>query len=143
EKITERVRVLGLFRKGRINEDVLGAQMDQIEAEEAALRARIEELSARLRAVEVGSVQLGSAGALLAKLRARLDGPLSWELKRQLVEKLVEGIRVDTFKENGKGRAEVTVPYRLASTVDTCTDTRAVINCTFERVHRPPQRWAA
>src|SRR5262249_27966958 len=27
--------------------------------------------------------------------------------------------------------------------IDTCTGTRACINCTFERVHRPPHRWAA
>jgi len=123
DKINERDRILGLFRKGRIKEDALAVQLDQIDHEEAALKARIEDLSAQLRGLEVGVEQLSSAGALLAKLRARLDEPISWELKRQLVEKLVAGIRVDTFQENGKRCAAVTVTYRLASSVDTCTDT--------------------
>jgi site-specific DNA recombinase len=41
QKITERDRMFGLFRKGRITEDALGAQMDQIDREESALKARI------------------------------------------------------------------------------------------------------
>jgi site-specific DNA recombinase len=122
EKITERDRMFGLFRKGRIQEDALNVQMDQIDREEAALKARIDDLSTQLRGTEAGAARLGSAGALLAKLRARLDEPISWELKRQLVEVLVGGVRVDTFQENGKRCAAVTVTYRLASTVDTCTD---------------------
>jgi hypothetical protein len=52
---------------------------------------------------------------------------LSWELKRELVEKLVGGMRVDTFQENGKRCAAVTVTYRFASTVDTCTDRHACV----------------
>jgi site-specific DNA recombinase len=143
EKNTERDRVLGLFRKGRISEDALDRQMDQIDGEEATIRASIEELSARLQGVEAGSARLSSAGALLSKLRARLDEPLSWEVKRQLIETLVGSIRVDTLQENGKRCAAVTVTYRFAKSVNTCTDTRADINCTLERVYRPPGRRVA
>jgi hypothetical protein len=122
EKTEERDRILGLFRKGRIKEDALNVQMDQIDREEAALKVRIDDLATQLRGTEAGAARLGSASAVLAKLRARLDEPISWERKRQLIETLVEGVRVDTFHENGKRCAAVTVTYRLASRVDICTD---------------------
>ena len=72
-KITERDRILELFRKGLINENDLERQLDQIGREEAALRANIEDVSARLRGVADGAAQLQSAEALLEKLRGRLD----------------------------------------------------------------------
>jgi len=49
---------------------------------------------------------------LLEKLRGRLDQGLSWEVKRQLVEALVGGIRIDTCEEDSKRCASVTVTYR-------------------------------
>jgi hypothetical protein len=63
-------------------------------------------------------------------------------LKRELVEVLVDGITIDTVETAGKKEAVVNVRYRFSS-VDTCTDTRAFLNCTLERLHRPPSRLAA
>jgi hypothetical protein len=42
-------------------------------------------------------------------------------VKRQLIEALVGGIRIDTCEEDGKRCASVAVAYRFASSVDTCT----------------------
>ena len=43
------------------------------------------------------------------------DEPLTWELKRQLVETLVEGIEVETVESNGKKEAIIHVSYRFGS----------------------------
>ena len=67
--------------------------------------------------------------ALLAQLRARLDEGLSWEIKRQFVEVLVDGIAVNTTTEDGKRQASVAVRYRFAESVKTCTGIRAGFNC--------------
>ncbi|MBU1947247.1 MAG: hypothetical protein KJ927_00860, partial [Candidatus Eisenbacteria bacterium] len=48
----------------------------------------------------------------LSELNGRLDGTLTWELKREIVETLVEGIIVETVeKKNGKKEAIVHVTY--------------------------------
>jgi site-specific DNA recombinase len=120
-KITERDRILGLFRKGRISETDLDKQLDLIGQEEAAIRANMEDLAATLRGVGDETAQLQSTQALLEKLRSRLEQGVSWEVKRQLVEALVSGIRVDTSQEDGKKFASVVVTYRFASSIDTCT----------------------
>jgi len=86
----------------------------------------------------VGASQKG----LLAKLRERLDRPLSWECKRQLIEVLVGGIRVDTIDEDGKRSAIVTVTYRFADSVNNCTGIRADINCYIEQVYGSQRRQA-
>jgi hypothetical protein len=51
---------------------------------------------------------------LLEQLRRRLDEPISWELKRRLVEVLVTAIRVDTFEEHGVKQTKTTVTYRFS-----------------------------
>src|SRR4029078_9288608 len=60
EKTEELDLILGLFRKGRIKEDALNVQMDQIDREEAALQARIDDLATQLRSTEAGAARPGS-----------------------------------------------------------------------------------
>ena len=72
-KKTERDRILTLFRKGRICDQHLSPQLDQIDRAESGLRAQIEELSAELRGVANMTAQLQSTQALLEKLRGRLE----------------------------------------------------------------------
>ena len=50
---------------------------------------------------------------------------------------------IDTVGTGTRREAIVNVRYKFVSSVDTCTDTRACFNCTFERVHRPQMRKAA
>jgi len=122
-KITERDRILGLFRKGRISEKDLDKQLDQIGQEETAIRANMEDLAATLRGVGDETAQLQSTQALLEKLVGWLDQGVSWEVKRQLVEALVGGIRIETTEEGGKKVASIVVTYRFASSIAACTDT--------------------
>jgi site-specific DNA recombinase len=89
-KAEERARVLGLFRKGRIDEAALDCQLDEIQAEEDSLRTRLA--AARTAEPEQEAVAaLASVPAMLEKLREKLDAGVTWDLKRQLVEVLVAG----------------------------------------------------
>ncbi len=137
QKVSERDKVVGLFRRGRIGSDALDKQLDEIASEETSLRLQIDDLAAKLRGIEAGDKNLASTEALLQELGRRLDEPISWDIKRQLIEIFVRGIRVDTIESSGKKVNTVTVTYRFASSIDTCTGTRADINCTLERVYRP------
>jgi hypothetical protein len=72
---------------------------------------------------------------MLEKLRDKLDAGLTWELKRQLVEVLVDGITVDTIGTEKSREAVVNVRYRFVSSVETCTD-----RSSLRRRDRSPYR---
>jgi site-specific DNA recombinase len=114
KKAEERNRVLGLFRRGRLDDKALDAQMDEIGREETGLEKQLEELRGKVTSSESIAATVSSAQSLLAKLRKRLDGQVSWEIKRQLVEILVANIRVDTTESWGVKQAGITVNYRFA-----------------------------
>jgi site-specific DNA recombinase len=134
-KSEERTKMVGLYRRGRLNDAELDQQMEEIDKDAAGLTTQIEELESKLGATESNDADLESAEALLTRLRKRLEQPLTFERKRQLVELLVGGIRVETIRDGAKRENVVTVTYRFSSAVDNCRDTRACNNCTFERVH--------
>jgi DNA-binding transcriptional regulator YiaG len=113
QKATERSRVVGLYRRGRLTDEDLDAQMAEIGKEEAALDAQIGELRARIAGADSIKATVSSAEELLAKLRKRLDEPVSWEMKRRLIEVLVAGINVDTVEEDGVKQTRTTVTYRF------------------------------
>ena len=115
----ERARVLGLFRKGRITGAVLDAQLDEIDAEERSLRDRLDKAT-RVEPAQQLDV-LANVEALLDALRMKLDEGISWELKRELVEVLVDGITIDTIATGKTREAVVNVRYKFVSSVDTCT----------------------
>lgn len=112
-KTTERSRVVGLYRRGRLSDADLDQQMGEIAGEEAGLQTQLEDVQSRIRSAGNISTNLDSAEALLAKLRQRLEKPVSWECKRQLVEVLVSGIRVDTVETCGVVQPKVTITYRF------------------------------
>jgi transcriptional regulator with XRE-family HTH domain len=114
QKATERSRVVGLYRRGRLTETDLDAHMDEIGKEETALEAQAAELRGKISGADSISANISSAQALLANLRKRLDGPVSWEQKRRLIEVLVSGIRVDTVETCGVKQSEITVTYRFS-----------------------------
>lgn len=113
QKSDERTRVVALYRRGRLSDADLDAQMDEIGREETALETHVSELRGRLTSSEVIATTISSAQMLLARLRTRLDEPISWELKRRLVEVLVAGVRVETVEECGVKQSRSTVTYRF------------------------------
>jgi site-specific DNA recombinase len=113
EKNAERDRMLGLFRRGRIDEASLDQHLDTIDAEAAGLQAEIETASRALSANN-RAAQLQSAESLLATLRQRLAGPISPELRRRIVEVLVEKVQADTVERWGVQHSEITITYRFS-----------------------------
>ena len=128
-KADERNKVVGLYRRGRLNDAELDQQMEEIDKDAAGLSAQIEELESKLGGTDSNGAALEGAEGLLTRLRERLDQPMTWERKRQLVELLVGGIRIETIRTGEKRENIVTVTYRFPSAVEKCTDTRADGNC--------------
>lgn len=112
----ERDAVVGLFRKGRIDDADLDRQLDQIQGEEGALRQQLERLTERARGMEAATEELHGVESTLRELNRRLDGSLTWELRRELIETLVGEMRIVTVEAGGKREPEVHVRYRFAST---------------------------
>jgi site-specific DNA recombinase len=113
-KAAERNRIIGLYRRGRLNDAELDDQLEEIGREETALDAQLTELQHRLHgSAEIGP-SLNCARALLAKLAERLDGTVTWEQKRRLIEVLVAGISVQTVEVDGARQVEITVTYRFS-----------------------------
>jgi hypothetical protein len=121
-KAAERSKVVGLYRRGRLNDAELDEQVEEIDKDAAGLTAQIAELESKLGGTDSNGAVLESAEALLTRLRKRLDQPLSFERRRQLVELLVGGIRVETIRNGEKRENIVTVTYRFPSAVVKCTD---------------------
>jgi transcriptional regulator with XRE-family HTH domain len=113
QKGVERDRVLGLFRRGRIDEATLDEQLDLVDTESAALQAEIANVTRVLYAGD-RTAQLHSAGSLLATLRSRLDGPIAPELKRKIIEVLVESIQANTVERWGIQQSEIVITYRFS-----------------------------
>jgi hypothetical protein len=126
-KGSERNKVVGLYRKGLLNDAELTQQLGEIDKEAAGLAAQIEEMEQKLAGVDESQPVLENAEALLMRLRERLDGSLTWERKRQLVELLVGGIRIETLRDSAKPENVVTVTYRFPSVVAKCTGMRAYV----------------
>jgi len=113
EKTAERDRMLGLFRRGRIDEATLDQHLDVIDAEAAGLQAEIE-VAERALSPEDRAAQLNSAESMLAALRKRLAGPISPDLERRIIEVLVEKIVANTVERWGVQQSEVTITYRFS-----------------------------
>ena len=112
----------GFTGKGRIGEDAVERQMLAMAEEEVALRAEMAELARQLEGVDTEAAQLDTAAGILQKLEVRLREPLRWELRRELIESLVEQVRVDTHQRGVHREASITVTYRFSS----CSDNRSL-----------------
>jgi len=124
----ERDTILSLYRKGRIAEYSLNRQLDQIAAEEVSANTALLALRAELHGKAAVAKQLASAETMLRELHRRLDAGITWEVKRQLVETLVAGVRVDTVERDGQTMPEVHVAYRFGA-IDASSARRGGCRC--------------
>jgi site-specific DNA recombinase len=113
QKTAEKDRMLGLFRRGRIDEPTLDQHLDAINTEATDLQSGIE-VAERALSAEDRAAQLRSAESLLATLRTKLAGPISFEMKRRIVETLVERVQADTVERFGVQQSEITIEYRFS-----------------------------
>lgn len=109
----ERDVILRQFRKGRIDETQLGRQLDEIAREEEQVKRDTGLILERARHAQSSATQLQSAEEMLMNLNARLDEPMTWERKRQLVEALVASVKVYTVEGERPGtkQAQVVITY--------------------------------
>jgi site-specific DNA recombinase len=118
-KNREKDTIITLFRRGRIDEHSLDSQLDQIQQEESELQKQMAHLQGLMQDAHSLEAVLRSAEEMLQKLRQRLEEPLTWELKRQLIEALIERILVKTVEtEKGKQEARITVIYRFGASLE-------------------------
>ena len=113
-KSQEREAVLALYRRGRIDDATLDQQLDEVERERVGLTEALKDAQERLRGVEGASAHLRDAEALLRTMNARLDEPLTFALRRELVETLVDGILIETIPDDGKRKLIATIRYRFS-----------------------------
>jgi site-specific DNA recombinase len=106
-KQEERARIITSYRKGIIGEQDLEQELAAIEQEETILQEQLNDLLGQSKSVEAQRTYLRSSENLSAELHARLDEALDWELKRQLVETLVRGLKVDTSQDRKSSRVHV------------------------------------
>jgi site-specific DNA recombinase len=121
EKGQERDRVMTMFKRGRLPLQDAEVHLDAIAQEEETLRQQCAALDAQKALVETTETHLGDAQRLLEQLHGRLadieerDAQVA---KRQVVECLVHGIRIDTDAQK-QVIATITyafTPERVAST---------------------------
>jgi site-specific DNA recombinase len=97
EKEEGRARILGLYRRGRLTDAELDAQIDEIEAESALLMTELETRRQSAHRVELAVARAQSATVELAviaeAMKGRLD-TLSRDERHQVLSQLVERVTV-------------------------------------------------
>ena len=124
-KDAERERLIGLFRRGRIDDATLDKELDEVEGERNDLRTQIQALESEGDQARAQEKDLVTAAQLLAELNLPAGGRMTQELKRQVIEKLVAGVIVETLGEGAERDSLVRVTYRFGvpePSIDPCTD---------------------
>jgi site-specific DNA recombinase len=118
----QRDRVVGLYRRGGLDDAALDRQLAEIDCEKHRLESDASRIRAKHRDQIDAERSVLDATELLSELHARLDEPITWELKRELVEALVAAISAETVETDGKPIVRATVTYRFTPVI-TCTGT--------------------
>src|SRR5690606_29858763 len=104
QKVIERDRILGLYRRGLIDDEALERQLEEIDREEQALREELARLDGDARP---------DTRAILEQARALLDGPLTDEIRRRILTLLIDEIVVYTEGEGRQKKARIEVQWRV------------------------------
>jgi site-specific DNA recombinase len=124
----QRKQALALNIRGRLPDAELDAEIDRIETENAALRARLAASQA-----PVGDVVPQVVHDTLAEIRSRLDAGLTDAQRQEIVRLLASVVVHTTIGEHGKKTAKALVTYRFPSVVNTFTGTGSHVNYTTLR----------
>ena len=122
EKESEKQSILDLYRRKIISSDDVEKQLQKISEEKSMLQARLETILGRLEAAATYTDQLSNTEKQLSDLREKLNGKLTFDLKREIVKMLVNKITVETKNAEGnKPRLLMYIQYRFCRVV-LCTD---------------------
>jgi site-specific DNA recombinase len=114
EKAAERERVQVLFKRGRMTLEEAEREIDSLERETAEVRAMLSALQAQVDLVQIYETHYTNATAMLSSLHSRLadiEAKNDVATKRQVIELLVAGIRVETTGTGRQKRARVLITY--------------------------------
>jgi len=103
-------RLLALYAEGKYDTEALDGALNDITDGRNLVQRRIQELEAAITSEEEQKRKLESVTAILAKLKERLNDA-SIDIKRQVVENLLEGIRVGK-DEDGTPTIKITYAFR-------------------------------
>ena len=109
----QRERMLTLYRTGVIEQDELASQIEAVRNNRSALERQKAHLEEQLAKVANQQHQFETIQHLLLRYSLSLNEGLTFEVKRQIVEALVDIIRVETVMEGKKKRPVVKVFYRF------------------------------
>jgi site-specific DNA recombinase len=115
EKTQERDRIMTMFQRGRLPLKDAEARLDAIASEEAALRQQCTALDAQKALAEAYEAHMTNANILLHRLQkqlATIDATNDQATKRQVIELLVHGIRIDT---DANREVSATITYAFSS----------------------------
>jgi site-specific DNA recombinase len=123
EKAEARARILSLYRRGRLTDTELDAQMDEIEAESATLSSELDALRSSTQQIELALAQAQSATIELAVIAERVKGRLDNLTRTErhaILNQLVERVTV----EAGEGSINLAIRFKFVPP-DCNTDTRS------------------
>ena len=106
----QRDRVLTLYRKGRIGEEDVDAQLDQVEKDEGELRARRATLLSRLSPAPAPA----QGEAFWRALQQRMERAETIPERRAVLGDLIEVIMVDTVTDGKKRVPTLGIKWRLS-----------------------------
>jgi site-specific DNA recombinase len=125
---SERRTALDLRIRGHLSDPELEAQLERINGERDALRARLTALQAPSAEIVPQEVH-----DLLSEVRARLDAGLTDEQRQEIVRLLAGVVVHTTIGEDGKKTAKALVTYGFPGVVVTRTGTGSYQNYTTVR----------
>ena len=116
-KENEKDRLLDAYRRGLMEIDELEDHIKQSREEMAPLQTELASVISGEAEVGRHVGQLTDAKSLLEALKDRLEGPLDFDTKRQMVESLVSSISVTTTGEGRSKSATVDVTYAFEESI--------------------------
>lgn len=113
-KEDERARVFSLYRRGRMTDAELDAQIEEIKGEELALHRRLQEIENSLMGAEEKECLLADAEDGLREYQQYVATGLTDDDRRRLIETLIREIRVETIGRLNRARAQVKLTIRYS-----------------------------
>lgn len=114
DKELEKQSILDLFRKNLITTSDVEAQLHKITLEKDYLSTRINDLKSQLLTEGNMLDSFDSAEIFLNQLREKLDGEITFEVKREIVKSLVKRITVFTTQDHkGKERYNASIEFNF------------------------------
>jgi site-specific DNA recombinase len=140
EKGQERDRIMTMFQRGRLPLKDAEARLDAIAQEEVTLRQQCAALDAQKALAEAAETHLGDAKRLLKQLQGRLADLEQRDdqvVKRQVIECLVHGIRIDIDAQQ-QVIATITYAFSPERVANIDTHPRGYIHCSWRSIGPAP-----